>query len=138
MRRLFSIADIRVKPMYYIEFVVGVVSVVGGLMILGPAFVTRPPTHFFEVFDVIGSEPAIAALGMLAILSGLLTIIGMMGNKLRLRSAGMFLQFMLRLYTLIGVLLVYGLYPLSWLSALTMTLISAIIWLNIKSEPHGP
>lgn len=123
------------NPLTYIELMIAITSVIGGVYILSPFVVLNlPPSTGSTVILAITSQLGVAALGVAAIVSGLMIIWGILALRTRPRQWGLFLGILLRFYTVFATLLIYGLVPLNWMNSLVQALIMAVCYINLKSR----
>lgn len=121
------------NPLIIVQWIIAISAIVGGLYLLSPVWnasilinTTGPITQ------VIASTVGIALVALFAIFTGVLMIAGIVKRKVKWRSAGLFMQGMLRLYALLAGILINGFFPMTWLSSAVLLAITFYIWGRIR------
>lgn len=121
------------NPLIIIEWIISISTIIGGLYLLSPVWKLGYVLNSTgPIAQAVTSEIGIVAVAVFAIFTGLLVIAGIIKRKVAWRSAGLFLNGMLRLYALIAGILLNGLFPMTWLSSAVVMCIALYIWGRIR------
>ena len=119
----------RFQPIRSIEWVVVVVSIFQGVYVFSPLYRHSLATHGVTPFVAALSGPTLlyVFMGLLA-LSAIVLGIGLVANNPRLRAHGLFFQGLLRFYNVFTTILFVGFLPVTWIYALTVSIICLVLW----------
>lgn len=120
-------------PLLVVQWIIAISAIIGGIYVVSPFM--RLSILFngkSAVIQTVGSEWGIYLFGGMFILSGVLMIAGIILRKVQLRSLGLFINGLCRLYAIIAAILAVGILPLTWLSNFTIMCIVFYIWGRIR------
>lgn len=121
------------NPLIVVEWFISVSAIIGGLYLMSPVLRLNSIIHSNgAIAQAVTSDIGIVLVAAFAIFTGLLIVAGIIKRKASWRSAGLFLNGMLRLYALIAGILINGLLPLTWLSSAVLLCITLYIWGRIR------
>lgn len=121
------------NPLTIVEIAIGIFSMVGGLYVVSPLLSYSVAINGASPIIALLSHPfAIIGYGLLFIISGALIIAGVIKRRYTLRSWGLFLNILLRIYSLIGTFLLQGFLPLTWLNSFLVLIIALICWVAVR------
>lgn len=127
-------SDIRHYPIFYIELLYAIVSIVGGSLVFLHTIDINVPGGTSAIWQLAGSNIGILALGAVSIILGLFGLYALFKGGFRWRARVMMGQFLLRLYITIGYVAVFGLFPTTWINIIFLALIAAICYLRVSDE----
>ena len=131
--QLERIKSIGRSPLACIELIIAISAVVGGLYVLSPYLVvTVSIIDAPNIVQNLATTTGIVTLGIASIMNGLVMIYGVVTNKYKVRSIGLFINIILRLYVTIVTIIAQGLFPMTWLANVTIMLIAAVCYLQIR------
>ncbi len=134
---LFRLSDVTMYPFFYIELAYAISTIVGIVLYIvhaGTEIAAQVPEGASSAWQVAASTGGIAILFGTAFITAGIGLYGLFKGGFKWRSTHMFLQFILRTYTTIGMLSIYGFWPTSWISSFLLALISSIIYLKLRQE----
>jgi hypothetical protein len=132
---LFKLHDVRRYPFFYIELLYVVSTVFGiGMLVISGLAVDRTPGDVSPFWEAAASYSGVLGLVLVALLVAGTGFYGLFKGGYKWRARHMFGQFILRLYTTIGTLSVYGFFPTNWISGALLCLISGVIYLKLRWE----
>jgi hypothetical protein len=124
-------------PITVVEFILAIFGVVGSIIImtislntLGVSIEGTPSA----AVQAITSSVGILVLGLVALSYSIANIYGIVRRNLKVRSAALFTQILVRLYALIAGFLVSGLFPITWISGLTLLLVATVCYLTVRRK----
>lgn len=134
--KIFRLHDIRRYPIFYVELWYIFSTLLGtGLVLSREVGISQPvPPDTSPLWEAAASYAGVTALLLVAVGVCATGFYGLFWGGFKWRARHMMGQFVLRLYTVIGVLSVYGLYPASWLSNLSLCVIAGVLYLKLKWE----
>lgn len=116
-----------------VELIIGISAIVGGLYVLSPFLVIGLELSGApSVVKILATPAPIFALGLVAVLNGIAMVYGIFARNYRVRSIGLFVQILLRLYVIIVVIAAQGLFPLDWLANATLLGVSIVCYLVVR------
>jgi hypothetical protein len=122
------------SPLTLIEIVIAVSTIIGGLYVVSPLI--DVPSLFTgqssPLIHILGTAAPIKVYGLILIVTGCATLIGVWRRNYRLRANAMFINILARLYSLLGTLLVQGFLPFTWSPAATLIAIAVIIYIYLR------
>lgn len=128
------ILDVAHRPHRYIEAVIALVFILGGLYLLSPWYVPRGEPYVTEYGDDLTTYVSRIIFGVLYMIPGVMMLVGLKWDKKWLREHALFGAWLVILFTVVLSWVVYGLFPINWLAPLGIGLISAVIWLRARWE----
>lgn len=122
-------------PLIAIQWIIAVISLVAGAYMVSPLLQLSIDLQGKSGFlQAVGSSHGILIFGLVFIFSSLLIISGILFKTTWLRSAGLFLNGLCRLYSIIATILAVGFLPFSWASNALVMLIAFYIWGRISKR----
>jgi hypothetical protein len=137
VHNIFKPSDVTRYPFFYIEMFYAISTLMGVVIYTIHArgdFAVRVPDGASAAWQIAASEVGVLLLFSVALITTMIGFYGLFKGGFKWRSTHMFLQFMLRLYTTIGMLAVYGFWPTNWISSSLLALISGVIYLKLRKE----
>jgi hypothetical protein len=123
------------NPVATIEAVIGIATIIAGLYVLSPlldiSVADNGPTPFVKA---LASGVGLVLFGVAYTASGFMMLLGLFKKDMRLRTSGLFLNGLTRMYVTIVTLLVQGPLPLSWISNFLVGLVVFILWWHHKKR----
>lgn len=119
------------NTVYSIVVIFGIMAIVGGLFIVSPFLHLAAPGGPSAVYATAASVYGLWGLAILAIVSGVLMLIGAWKDNKSLASHGVLLNIVLRVYLFIIGTLVYG-FSNSFITALTLIGILVVIYITLR------
>src|SRR5689334_13093511 len=133
--RIFDFETIAVdpNPIAAIMWVITGLGFIGSIYLLSPVFslgiaVTGAPVVVQSLVSTLG----LAAVGVSSLIANGLGIYGLIKHDKKLQAKSMFALFIIRLYVVFALILIQGLFPLSWLANFTVMLVCGICYLYLK------
>ena len=121
------------NPLIVIEWIISIVTLIGGIYLLSPVVKTGILLNLNSpIAAAVASQLGIVILGMLAVLTALLLIAGIVKMKVKVRSFALFLIGLMRLYAVLAGILINGIFPFTWLSNAALMIICFYIWGRIR------
>jgi hypothetical protein len=121
------------NPLTIIELIIGISSIVGGLYVLSPFLAYSVSVNGAAPIVALLSHPiSIYGYGLVYLFSGILIVFGIFKRRYRIRSAGLFVNILARIYGLCGTFIVQGLLPLTWISPLIVLLVTIICYVVVR------
>lgn len=122
-------------PLKVIEYIVAITTILGGLFLLSP-LVTIPIPNVGdpEIVKQILSRPGIIILAVVAILAGASHGYGLLKKKFALRSMGLFVNVLVRIYAILAGWLINGQVPLPFSADVVLLAVVVVLWLTLRLE----
>lgn len=125
---------LRRGPLTYIEIIIALSVLVGGLYILSPFLVVHISlADAPSLIQDLASTTGILILGIVAILNGIAMLYGIFAYRYKIRSAALFFNLLLRLYVVIATIAAQGIFPMDWLSNAVIMAVSAVCYLHLRT-----
>lgn len=135
MRLLIKIFHVGTRPVRSIEWVISFFTFIGGLYIFSPLYSVSVDQNGLGVLAGTFSHPIMILFwGAILLVGAILVMIGLWRKKPQLRSMGWFSIFLARTYQILTIFLVVGLYPITWIYPMTLTVIVVILWAVARYE----
>lgn len=126
----------RHDPLTIVEFIVAFWSMIGSIIImtvsLGALGIVAGTGS--AAVAAITSSVGIYVVGCVAVAYSLTNIYGIVRRNLKLRSAALFVQILVRLYALIAIVMIQGLFPPTWIASLTILLVACVCYLTVRRK----
>lgn len=116
-------------PLIVIEVIIAVSLLVSGLYSIGPWYEPNPTTPVGKAID---SDWVRMCIGGLYVTAASTSLVGALGDKDRVNSAGLFLMFLSYSFMTILRWLAIGFLPLTWIFSVTLGLIVAFLYFRIR------
>lgn len=116
-------------PLTYAEAVTAMLSLIGGIYLLTP-FLTLPFAVEGQVAMIVANAAGIVAVGVVAIVLSLWNLWAIYKGNYKQRARSIFWMTMLRLYSILALILITGIFPMTWLAALNVLILQVIFYLN--------
>lgn len=124
---------VKTPPLRWIEWVLSVFGLVGGVYLLSPLLDLSATLHGASpLVSALASSLGIYGLGLAIIVSSVLMIVGAVKNKDSIVSTGLFWTAMWRLYIFLVTMIAVGPLPISWMSNFMLLLICIILYVHHK------
>jgi uncharacterized membrane protein YfcA len=125
----------RNTPLKIVEYIIAITTVVGGLFLLSPLVtIPLPGVGDPEIVKQILSRPGIIGLGIVAVIAGAAHGIGLFREKFTLRSFGLFVNVLVRIYAILAGWLINGDIPLPFSPDVVLLFIVIVLWLTLRLE----
>lgn len=118
------------NPFRYIEWILAIVLIAGGLYIGSPWFVAEPTTGTSALGQTLTSQISLYLFAVAYTAPGAIMALGLFLHKNNWVEGALFWSYIIILFTSLLSLLVNGLIPPRWLSTLSLGLIAAILWIR--------
>lgn len=125
------------SPLTTIEFIIACSAVVGGLYSISPLIqFSATANGVTGLTAVLSGVIGTSIFGAVYLIAAVVLLAGIFLDCRKLRTYGLFLIGLCRMYILIATWIAVGLLPFTWLGNATVMVITFYIWLKIKSEDH--
>lgn len=121
-------------PFRYIEFIIALLLIIGGLYIGSPFYLAAPEAGATAVGQALSNQTSYYIFAFVYALPGLSLFYGLIRRKDKWVELSLYWCYVLILFTVILILATTGLRPLTWLTTLSLGLISAILWIRKRYE----
>jgi hypothetical protein len=118
------------NPFRYIEWILAIVLIVGGLYLGSPWFQADPQTGASAIGQTLTSQISLYLFAVAYTAPGAVMATGLVLHKDGLIEGALFWTYIIVLFTSLLSLLVSGIVPPRWLSTLSLGLIAAILWIR--------
>lgn len=125
------LADVGKNPLRYVEWVIAILIIVGGLYLFSP-WVDMSMESTSTVAQALQTKASIYAFAVFYTFPGVAMAYGLVKNKPRVIEVALYFTYIVLLFSAILTLVVNGLFPPRWLTILTVGVIAAILWLREK------
>lgn len=129
------------SPLTIVELIIAISTIVGGVYVLSPLLDISTYLHSASpLVATLGSDIGILLFGLIFLISGILMLVGVIVGNYRLRSIGLFTNFMSRLYVILATFIIQGFLPLTWVSNFTIGVIAIVCYLVVRGmiiKPGG-
>lgn len=121
------------SPLTIVELIVSIGAIVSGLYVISPMLAYSTSINGASaIVQILGHPVAIMLYGGLFLVSGVLSVFGIITRRTTLRSIGLFWQLAARTYGLLGTFLVQGFLPFTWWSSAIVLFISLVVYVWIR------
>jgi hypothetical protein len=128
--------DIVYRPHHYIEYVIALFILIGGLYIGSPWYVGSNNTADVNpgLYATLVTESARYIFSFLFSAPALLILFGKWKKKTKFLQTGLYCAYIVIFFTVCLIWATTGLRPMNWLSPLALGIITAILWIRGKWE----
>jgi hypothetical protein len=123
-RRIFN------RPIRQIEALMGLTSLIGAAYLFTPLYAIGHAAHPSPLTTILTNS--ILIWGIVLALGAVLVLVGLFLESRRMRSTGLTLIFLSRLYQIIAIFIVVGPLPLQWLYPLTICLFCLVLRSHVR------
>jgi uncharacterized membrane protein len=128
--------DVVYRPHHYIEIIIAIFVLIGGLYIGSPWYIGSNTTADVNpgLYASLVTESARYVFAFLFSLPSILVLWGKFRKSKRLTQWGLYFSYIVILFTVVLIWATSGLRPLNWLSPFIIGLITATLWIRSKWE----
>lgn len=127
--------NLRFNPVRDVEWVIIVFSALQAIYIFSPAYAQSIALNGLSPFAAaLASQTLVYVFISGILITALMVAWGIYKNRPALRSAGMFGQFLFRLFNVLVTILSIGFLPITWIYAATTSAICVILWVAERIE----
>lgn len=133
--RLPSFLKRNYHPVREIEWVIVFTSLIQFIYVVSPLYQHSVAVNGLTPFAAALASPVLlyAYASGLAV-SALIISYGIIKKSATVRSNGLFFQFLLRLFNVLTTILAAGFLPLYWIHAVTVMLVTLLLWVHERSQ----